>query len=115
MHEYSIVSALLDQVETQARRHPRAEILGIRVRVGELSGVDAGLLRTAWSLFRQGTACAEAELELESEAARWACPECGAGIPTGCPLRCPRCAVPARLETGDALVLERIQMEVDDV
>jgi hydrogenase nickel incorporation protein HypA/HybF len=115
MHEYSIVSALLDQVETRARQHPRAEVLGIRVRVGELAGVDAGLLRTAWSLFRQGTVCAGAELLLESEAARWVCPECGVGIRQGSPLRCPRCALPARLETGDALILERIEMEVDDV
>ena len=53
MHEYSIVSALLDQVEAQARRHPEALVLCIRVRVGELSGVDGELLRTAWSLARK--------------------------------------------------------------
>jgi len=115
MHEYSIVSALLEQVEAEARRHPQAEVLGIRVRIGELAGVDAELLHTAWSLFREGTACARAGLEIEGEAARWACPRCAEDIQAGQMLRCKGCDLPARLETGDALVLERIEMEVGDV
>ena len=115
MHEYSIVSALLDQVEAEARRHTRAEVLRIQVRVGELAGVDGELLRTAWSLAREGTLCAHAELELTGEAARWVCPDCSGGIEAGAALRCPQCAVPARLASGDALVLERIEMEVSDV
>lgn len=115
MHEYSIVSALLDQVEDEARRHQDAVVLGIRIRVGELAGVDSELLRTAWTLAREGTACAGAELQLESEPARWACPHCQGGIPPGNVLRCPVCELPARLVSGDALVLERIEMEVGHV
>lgn len=115
MHEYSIVSALLDQVEAEARRHPQAVVLGIRIRVGEVAGVDAELLRTAWSLAREGTPCAGAELELESEPASWVCPRCAAAIAPGSILRCPDCELPARLASGDALVLERIEMEVDHV
>jgi Zn finger protein HypA/HybF involved in hydrogenase expression len=30
-------------------------------------------------------------------------------------LRCPDCAVPARLAAGDEIVLDRIEMEVSDV
>lgn len=115
MHEYSIVSALLDQVEAEARRHQDALVLGIRIRVGELAGVDGELLRTAWTLARAGTMCASAELQLESEPARWACPHCAGGIPPGSALRCPACQLPARLVSGDALVLERIEMEVGHV
>jgi hydrogenase nickel incorporation protein HypA/HybF len=115
MHEYSIVSALLDRVEAEAGRHVRAEVLGIRVRIGELAGVDGELLRSAWSLCREGTVCARAELELSGEAARWVCPRCAGGIEKGSVLRCPRCEVPARLASGDALILERIEMEVGDV
>ena len=115
MHEYSIVSELLDRVEAEARRHARAEVLSIRVRIGELAGVEGDLLRSAWSLARQGTLCAHAELELTGEAARWECPRCARGIDAGALLRCPGCALPARLASGDALVLERIEMEVGDV
>jgi hydrogenase nickel incorporation protein HypA/HybF len=115
VHEYSIASALLDRVEAELGRHARAEVLRVRVRVGDLSGVDGELLRSAWSLAREGTACARAELELAGESVCWVCPRCQAPIAAGAALCCPRCAVPARLAAGDALVLERIEMEVDDV
>lgn len=115
MHEYSIVSALVDQVECEVRRHRAALVRRVRVRVGDLAGVDRELLRTAWSLFREGTVCEDAEIELEGEAACWECPGCGATIAVGAALRCDGCARPARLASGDALVLERIEMEVDDV
>ena len=115
MHEYSIAGALLERVEAEASRHARAEVLCIRVRVGELAGVDPELLRTAWSLAREGTRCARAQLELTGEAPRWECPRCAGRIQAGALLRCPRCAAPARLAAGDALVLERIEMEVSDV
>jgi len=115
MHEYSIASALLDRVEAEASRHVRVEVRSVRVRVGELSGVDGDLLRSAWSLAREGTVCSRADLELAGESACWVCPRCADGIEAGALLRCPRCAVPARLASGDALVLERIEMEVGDV
>lgn len=115
MHEYAIASAVLEQVEAEARRHREACVLAVRLRVGELAGVDAELLRTAWSLVREGTACAGAALAVEPEPARWACPRCGGAIPPGRPLRCESCAAPAHLSSGDALVLERIEMEVGDV
>ena len=115
MHEYSIVTALVSQVEDEARKHSEPRVLGVRVRVGELAGVETDLLRTAWELFREGTVCAGAELVVVPEPARWGCPGCGEAIATGEVLRCPRCALPARLREGDALVLERIEMEVGDV
>jgi len=115
VHEYSIVGALLAQVDGELRRHVEPRVLGVRIRVGELSGVDTELLATAWKLFREGTPCAEAELDVVPEPATWRCPRCAAVIPPGEKLRCTRCAVPARLSEGDALVLERIEMEVGDV
>jgi hydrogenase nickel incorporation protein HypA/HybF len=115
MHEYSIASELLDRVEVEVRRHPRAEVLCIRVRVGELSGVDGELLRSAWLLTSEGTPCARARLELATDPVRWSCPRCTSDIESGAALRCSRCGVPARLASGDALVLERIEMEVGHV
>ena len=115
MHEYSIVSALIGQVDDEARKHAEPRVLRVRIRVGELAGVEPTLLRTAWELFREGTSCARAELDVVDEATRWGCPTCDAAIAPGDVLRCPRCELPARLVRGDALVLERIEMEVGDV
>ena len=113
MHEYSIVRALLEQVETEADKHEAVEVSRIQIRVGELAGVDPQLLQTAWNLFREGTRCAGASLDIVAEPVRWSCPRCQAVIETGQTLRCAACEVPAHLAAGDALILERIEMEVE--
>lgn len=112
MHEYSIVRALLDEVERRAQSHRAAAVRRIRVSVGELSGVEVPLLRTAYEAFRARTLCAGAPLEVQAVAARYDCPGCGRGFARGERLRCPACALPARLAAGGEIVLERIEMEV---
>jgi len=112
VHEYSIVQALVDRVEQEARARNATAVHRLQVRIGELSGVEAGLLATAYELFRAKTICEGAELVIEAVPARWACRDCGAGIATGAPLRCAGCGGFARLTSGDEILLERIEMEV---
>jgi hydrogenase nickel incorporation protein HypA/HybF len=112
VHEYSIASALLEQVGLQAKRHAATEVLRVQVRVGEASGVEPALLRTAWELVREGTLCGSAVLDLERVPLRWACPVCEAGAAAGEALRCRDCGTPLRLVAGQELLLERIEMEV---
>ncbi len=112
MHEYSLVQALLDQVDRQARAHHATAIHRLHVSVGELAGVEVELLETAYETFRERTACSGAELTVHPVAARWACPQCGREVARGGPLRCPDCRHPARLEAGDEIILDRIEMEV---
>jgi hydrogenase nickel incorporation protein HypA/HybF len=112
MHEYSIVQALVDRVEREARAHEATAVHRLSVRIGALAGVEADLLASAYEICRAGTLCAEAELAIESVPARWACPECEWELPAGAVLRCPSCGVPARLASGDEIILDRIEMEV---
>jgi hydrogenase nickel incorporation protein HypA/HybF len=113
MHEYSLVEALITRVEAEARRRGALKVHALSVRVGELAGVDAGLLQTAYDTFRAGTLCAETPLTLRQVAASWSCPACHAAIPRGAPLRCDPCQSPARLDDGgDALILDGIDLEV---
>lgn len=113
MHEYSLIEALVRRVEEEARRHRATAVHGIRVSLGELSGVDPDLFRTAYETFRTGTACERAELQLVTVPASWSCSRCGAAIPRGAELRCADCGAPARLSDGaDALLLETVDMEV---
>lgn len=113
MHEYSIVQALIGQVEQQVRG--RGEVRCVRVRLGELSGVDPALLATAYETFKPETLCAQASLELTSAPAHWKCGSCGRGIARGERLQCPLCGLPARMVSGDEIVLEQIDLEVPDV
>lgn len=112
MHEYSIVRALLDRVEREARDRQATAVHCLRVRIGELSGVEVDLLEAAYRTFRERTLCAGADLEVVPVAADWTCPRCSRPLARGDILRCPDCGVPARLAAGDEIVLDRIEMEV---
>lgn len=112
MHEYSIVSSLLDRVEEEARAQHATAVHRLHLQIGELSGVEIDLLETAYETFRERTVCAGADLEIERIAARWDCPTCGRELAPGDALCCPDCGVPARMCGGNEIVLQRIEMEV---
>jgi hydrogenase nickel incorporation protein HypA/HybF len=111
MHEYSLVRAMVDRVEQEARARSATAISRLAVRIGAMSGVEPELFASAFTLCREGI-LAEAELDIRRSDAAWACPRCEAAIPTGAVLRCAACGVPARMVTGDEILLERIEMEV---
>ena len=115
MHEYSIVQSLLDRVESEAAAHGATVVHRLRVKIGELSGVEIPLLRSAYETFTDRSICADAELEIVPVAVRWGCPACDVEVTAGSALRCGGCGGPARLVAGDEIVLERIEMEVPDV
>jgi hydrogenase nickel incorporation protein HypA/HybF len=113
VHEYSLVESLVRRVEQEARAHGAIAVHGLSVRVGELSGVDAELFRTAYETFREGTICARVPLTLKTVPATWSCPRCARPIARGGILRCADCDAPARLDDGgDALTLDRVELEV---
>ena len=111
MHEYSIVQALLERVEQEARTRGASRVHRVRVSIGELAGVEIGLLRTAYETIRHRTLCEGADLEVRHVDARWECGGCGTAIVRGAPLRCARCGRPARLTSGDEIMLDQIEME----
>lgn len=112
MHEYSIVQALMDRVESEAAARGATAVDRVVVRIGELSGVEIELLRTAYLTFRERTICERAPLEIAEVAAEWSCRACGAPIARGAALTCAACGGPGRLRQGDEILLERIEMEV---
>ncbi|HEX6851324.1 MAG TPA: hydrogenase maturation nickel metallochaperone HypA [Candidatus Polarisedimenticolaceae bacterium] len=113
MHETSIVQALLEQVESQARAHKATSVQKVTLRLGELAGVEAELLATAFDVYREPTVAKGAALEIVRVPARYRCPQCSREVHRGDFLQCPDCAVGARLIAGDEIVLERLEMEVD--
>jgi hydrogenase nickel incorporation protein HypA/HybF len=115
MHEYSIVQSLLNRVEAEAAARRATAVRALTVRIGELSGVEPVLLKTAFDTFVEKTICEGAELSIVRVPVSWACPKCERPIEQGAFLQCPECAVPATLRSGDEIILERIEMEVPDV
>lgn len=112
MHEWSIVEALLTRVEDEVRSRGATRVHRLRVRLGALSGVEPALLASAYDVFRTGTSCADAPLDLVTGCAPWRCARCDVDVPPGAALACPRCGERSALGAADEIVLERIEMEV---
>jgi hydrogenase nickel incorporation protein HypA/HybF len=115
MHEYSIVQALMEQVEAQARSRGAIAVHRVSVSLGEMSGVDPDLLASAFEMVRERTICDAATLDIRRVPARWVCSACGAHVAAGGPLRCGACQGLARLAAGDEMMLEQLELEVGDV
>ena len=113
MHETSIVQALLEQVESQARAHGATSVQKVTLRLGELAGVEAALLETAFEVYRERTVARGAGLEIVRVPVLYRCPSCSREVRRGDFLQCPACGVGARMIAGDEIVLERLEMEVD--
>lgn len=111
MHEYSLVRAMTDRVEEEARSRQATAVHRLKVAIGEVSGVEVKLFENAWSLCRQGI-LAEADLEIRRVEAEWTCVVCQQEVAPGGALRCQRCGQAAQLVAGDELILEQIEMEV---
>lgn len=114
MHEYSIIQSLVDSVEA-AIGDRIASVHHVEIAIGELAGVDCGLLTTAYENFREGTVCEHASLSIDRITARWECTKCGVELARGGFLRCSQCNSPATLAAGDEILLKRVELEVADV
>ena len=65
MHEYSIVQAMFDRIEQVVHERRATAVRRVAVRIGDASGLDVGLVRTAFELYRERTICDGAELAVE--------------------------------------------------
>ena len=113
MHEYSLADALVRRVEEEARKRGATAVKSIRVTLGELGGVEARFLQSAYEMVREGTLCDQAELLITVFPAEFRCPTCGKIFGRGDVLHCEKCDQPAQLsEVSEALQLESVEMEV---
>ena len=115
MHEYSIVQALLDRIDEEARKHHASRVHRVRISIGELAGVEVDLLKTAFETIQHRTICDGSELHVTRIAARWECRHCQTPIARGARLTCAACGSPARLAAGDEITLDQVELETSHV
>lgn len=77
MHELSVCQALIREVEKVARRQDVERVSRVVVGIGDLSGVEPGLLEQAYPLAAAGTIAQDSELTIERRPIRVHCPRCG--------------------------------------
>ena len=92
MHELSLATELVEQVELAARREGAVRVESVEVVIGELSGVELESFEFCFPLAAEGTLLEGARLEIERVPVRVRCSHCGresAPAPTG--LACREC------------------------
>lgn len=77
MHEYSVVQALLDQIEDLAKENKASKVTKVVTKIGVMSGIEIDLLETAFNTFKEKTICEEAEFVIQRQAIVIRCRACG--------------------------------------
>lgn len=116
MHELAICQGLMREVERAALANRASRVTRIALTVGALAGVEAELLRQAFTIARAGTVAAAAELEIEMIAPRVACRSCGAESEASVNrLVCGQCGDwQVQVIAGDELLLRSLDIEGTD-
>jgi len=112
MHELSLMARLRQIVLAQAAAADATEVLVIRLRIGELAGVEPEALQWAAAVVLADSMAAGARLQIEPVPAGCHCQACGAPfLAPGGDCTCPRCGrIAAGLSRG--LELELVGLEV---
>ncbi len=113
MHELSICQALIQQVENIAHERDAQSVSLIVIGVGPLSGVEAQLLKNAYSIASAGTLAEQAELTVNVLPLKVKCNQCGCeSEATPNKLSCRHCGHwQTQLISGDELMLLSVELE----
>ena len=113
MHEYSIVQALLNQIEDVAKENEASKVTKIVTKIGVMSGVEPHLLEIAFNTFKEGTLCDSAEFVMQIQPLTIECKGCG----TVTELEelhycCPKCeSLEVEVVDGEEMFLMSLEME----
>ena len=116
MHELSLARAVLDEADRIRRAHGASRILAVCIDVGELSGVEPELLRSALNLLTESGQATSVEIELRAVPLEVRCQACGSECRVvRFHFRCPTCG-DARLTMlrGEDLVLRDLTLEMTE-
>ncbi len=115
MHEFSIISALLDLVEDDVRKHNAKSVTKITVKIGALSGVVIELFDEAFHTCKRGSIAENADLKILRQEIEI---QCLCGYSGGIVKRkfiCPECGgKDIRVTDGEEIILQRLELEMPD-
>lgn len=113
MHEYSIVSSLIDICEREIEKNSCKRALKLKVAIGKLSGVEPKLIEESFKVFKDGTCCSSALMEIEIKEIELFCLNCSYSfMPENHTYICPKCeSIDIKIVNGEELHLMSIEME----
>lgn len=116
MHEYSIVSALIEQCEQLAAENKANRITRVSIKVGVMSGVEPALLETAFATFKEDGICKGATLDMQIQPLVIRCLECQQESELKeRSIICPQCnSNHTKVIDGEDMMLMQLEMEQAD-
>lgn len=113
MHEFSIVNALLEMCEKNAKENKAKKITKVEVKIGKLSGVEPHLLETAFDTFKEETVCDGAEFIVHLQEIVVRCQSCQSeSTLLENEFVCPKChSTDLTVIDGEEMYLMRLEME----
>ncbi|QDF66972.1 hydrogenase maturation nickel metallochaperone HypA [Shewanella sp. SNU WT4] len=116
MHEYSIVTALLEQCDNLARQHQAPAVTRVSIKVGVLSGIEPSLLQTAFDTFKLDSLCQQAELEMHIQPLALHCRDCNTdSLPSERAIICPHCgSFNTQVTDGEDMYLMQLEFDMAD-
>lgn len=115
MHELSIAQALIGEIEKAAEREQIRRVLGAKLRVGAISGVERHALELAFPIAVESAAMDPIDLDIEIVPATVDCRDCGHSFSPDQPFfLCERCeSVNVEIVAGRELELISIRFDPD--
>jgi len=113
MHEYSVVQALLEQVEKLAAENDAEKVTKIIVKIGAMSGIEPHLLEIAFNTFKERTVCDGADFIMNVQPLTVSCRQCGTRSELEkIHYRCPQCeSLEVDVVDGEEMYLMTLEME----
>ncbi len=112
MHEFSIVSSLLNMCEKNAEQNKAKKVTKVEVKIGKLSGVEPHLLETAFDTFKEKTICHDAEFLMHIQDLVVGCRKCDEeSVLEQNTFVCPKCGGDVEVLDGEEMYLMRLEME----
>ncbi|QOP43377.1 hydrogenase maturation nickel metallochaperone HypA [Sulfurimonas sediminis] len=105
MHEYSIVQSMLDLCEKHSKGQ---EVAKVAVKIGKMSGIEPHFLKESFEVFKEGTVCQDATMDMQIIEITIECQKCKkVAVVDSFNFYCPYC------QGGDTKVLTGQEMHID--
>ncbi len=113
MHEYSIVSSLINMCEKYAKENSATKVTKLYVKIGKISGVEPELLKVAFDTFKNESICFDSELVMDIEDVVIKCLDCKTeSVIQIKSFECPKCGSENfSIIAGEEMLLMSLEME----
>jgi hydrogenase nickel incorporation protein HypA/HybF len=115
MHEFSVVTYLLETVEAEAREHGASRVLTIDLVIGDRASIVDESLFFYFDMLKSGTLAEDAKLTARRVPSEFDCLECGNTYVASDDFHCPVCGGIGRVSSkGSEFYIESIEIEKEE-